>query len=293
MNIQTLEERLPHYFRLAQRLSGGGILAYRPVRLPSGGTEATNLRDYTPGDDPWHIDWGICARHDELRVREYAGTARRHATLLLDASSNLALSSRAKETQRTAALTLAYCLLAQGALLEVGAFSQTLTLEPPYSGTPRMGALHRFLRELQPRPESVDFTRTISAFLKRRHLVGDVFVLSDFFAGSDSFQKDFQEGLERLMADGCTPRVIHLLNAENRADHMTGDVEIIDAKGFHRVITLTESDLQAYQKRYFEYLDSVQTYCRGHAIPYTRVESDATPHVQILTALGLPANCVS
>ena len=224
MNIQTLEERLPHYFRLAQRLSSGGILAYRPTRLPSGGTEATNLRDYTPGDDPWHIDWGICARHDELRVREYAGTARRQATLLLDVSSNLALSSRAKETLHTAALTLAYCLLAQGALLEVGAFSQTLTLEPPYSGTPRL---------------------------------------------------------------------VHLLNAENRADHMTGDVEIIDAKGFHRVITLTESDLQAYQKRYFEYLDSVQTYCRGHAIPYTRVESDATPHVQILTALGLPANCVS
>ena len=51
---------------LALRRLDGGLLAERLPRTGVGGTELSGYRDYAPGDDRRHIDWNVCARHDEL-----------------------------------------------------------------------------------------------------------------------------------------------------------------------------------------------------------------------------------
>ena len=85
--------RLRHVW-LATRQAGGGILAGPRARLPAGGTEITGHRDYSPGDDYRQVDWSLCARHDELRVKQYEGEADRPVYLLLDCSARFTHSSK-------------------------------------------------------------------------------------------------------------------------------------------------------------------------------------------------------
>lgn len=265
------------------------MLAYRPQKLPAGGTEMTGLRDYTTGDDPKRVDWNICARHDELRTREYGGTAVRYAYLLVDGSNAVSVGKKTLEAIRTSAVMLAYGLLYGGAVVRVGTFARTLSLFPPVMGRQRAGRIAKALAQTAPKDEATDFSAVVTAFLNRNVPVGDVYLVSDFFGAAETFAGGYSEGLLQLHRKGYRVHLIHLIVPENRADGKTGDVMITDNRGYRMAITLTERDLHAYQKLYDGYLEGVKKYSTDHGLRYTRVWANAPEETLCLAALGLPA----
>lgn len=284
-----LERQLKVSVRTAMRC-GGGILAFRPEILPAGGTEWTGLRDYTTGDDPHRIDWGICARHDELRVRVYAGTARRKAYLLLDTSFGMSFRPTKLLAAKRAAAVLAAGILESGASLEFGAFTPDLTLFPILTHPQKCGRFLRFLEEtpFSETPNLVNFEFTAHAFLSQNRKPGELYILSDCFGESDSFSKDFEIGLNRLQRAGFSCRLIHLTDPTDRAENFVGDVDICDeSRGYRQTITLTERDLAVYQRLYDAYIADVQKYCMDRAIPYARIAADSPMEILCFTALGL------
>ena len=287
-----LETQLKSCVRIAQRL-GGGLLAFDPAKLPAGGTEITGLRDYSTGDEPWRIDWGVCARHDELRVRVYGGNAQRNAYLLLDTSYGMCFRPSKLLAAKQAAAVLAYGLLATGALLEFGTFMPDFALYPVLSHEQKTGRFLRFLEEMElsQDPNITDFAFLARSFVEQKRPAGEVFVLSDFFGESDSFEKDFKAGFELLQQAGYDVRAVHLEDPTERAEGLVGDVDIYDpSRDYRQIITLTEHDLAVYQRLYDEYLASVKAFFEKHEIPSTRVQVTEDVSALCLAALGLPEN---
>lgn len=73
--------------------------------------EFQEYRDYQPGDDLRHIDWGVYARTDRLTIKRFREEVTPHLDLVIDGSRSMALEGTAKG-EATAALA---ALLARAA----------------------------------------------------------------------------------------------------------------------------------------------------------------------------------
>ena len=288
---KNFQNRLPRYARQAQQL-GGAMIAFRPTMLPAGGTAQTGLRDYAPGDDVRRVDWGICARHDELRVREFRGEAVRYTYLFLDVSRSMAVDAKKMDAAKRCAMTLGYALLRQNSYLTAVRWGESLGAESvlrPVLGMSHVGKVMRFLEETTVMPQKTDFSRSAERFTQLAFPKGQVFVISDFFGETDSFEKNFAHGFTLLRTAGFPPHAIHITSPADAGDTILGDVEITDAEsGYSQTITITHREQHAYRRLYERYIESVPAFCQIKKMRYTRVATDMTPDAACLAALGIP-----
>ena len=147
-----------------------------------GGTELVGYRDYTVGDDLRHLDWNVCARHDELRVRLFGGRRDCHVRVLLDCSASMAVGSSETKFQAARRITAGVALAAirRQARLSVLPFSDRLLDRiGPMRGRARAGLLLRQLETL-PRPEGpTDFRLVAEAFVRIDATSGPTVIVSD------------------------------------------------------------------------------------------------------------------
>ena len=89
----ALGERVAATYALAppQRLEAttGGRLG----RRPGSSLEFQEFREYQPGDDLRHVDWGVYARSDQLVVRRFREEIQPHLDLVLDGSRSMTTPS--------------------------------------------------------------------------------------------------------------------------------------------------------------------------------------------------------
>ena len=254
---------------LAARRIGGGILRESPPRLPVGGTELSGYRDYAPGDDHRHVDWNVCARHDELRVRLFAGRPDSHVRVLLDCSASMGLGTPVSrfDAARRIAAAIGYVAIDREARLSVFAFSDRLQQRiGPLRGRARVGQLLNGLEALPSPQGETDFHQVARTVVRLDATAGPVVVISDL-CESDTFEA----GLDVLRVAGRSPRVIHLVDSEEDAAISPGDIEIVDAEsGEAWQLTLTESQLQHYCELAARDLERPRQHCEKYRIPYVR-----------------------
>ncbi|MDO4550234.1 MAG: DUF58 domain-containing protein [Planctomycetia bacterium] len=287
----SFQRKLPLYAQKALQL-GGGITAFHPITLPAGEIIPTGLRDYTPGDDPRRIDWGICARHDELRVKEFRGKTVHHAYFLLDTSRSMHVGPQKFNLARESLMVLAYTLLRQHSSISVLCWDKNQSKNHillSLSGVSRLGKLMKFLENTAITSQKTDFCQTAQDFTSFPFPKGSIFIISDFFGQTDSFEKNYTPGLIHLQEAGFFPHLIHITSCTDRGENMRGDVIIEDVEsGYRQSITLTERDIRAYQKLYLRYVESIPTFCRRRKIRYTQVSTEMKQDEACLAALGIP-----
>jgi uncharacterized protein (DUF58 family) len=276
-------KKLP-FLSLVARQLGGGILARPRSRLPAGGTELSGHRDYAPGDDLRHVDWNVCARHDELRVRLFQGEADCPVDLLLDCSRSMAAGNPSKfDVARRIVAALAYVALADLEPVGVSAFSDRIVAD---FGRRRNKAsileLVRFIEKLVPAEETTDLASVARAVAGRGRRRGLLVVISDFYDPGG-----FEAGLDVLRRRGCRPRVVHLYDPREAEPDVLGDSELVDVEsGAAWRLTVTEKHLARYRELFAEHHDSVRRYCAGHALGYVRVPLDLAQDELLLRVIG-------
>ncbi len=214
---------------LAARRFEGGILAQGAPRLPCGGTELSGYRDYAAGDDYRHIDWSVCARHDELRVRQFAIQRDCRVHLLLDSSASMGLGKPVARFTLAAriAAALGYVALDRQAELTLFTFSDRLEQRfGPLRGKGRAGTLLSELARQRlagrgrisvGRPSYSSATTVASA--------GHVVVISDLGEAEACCA-----GLDVLRLAGCSPRVVHIDDPCEAGEVTPGDLELVDVE---------------------------------------------------------------
>src|SRR3954468_24884244 len=150
--------------------------------------EFSEYRQYTPGDDPRHLDWRLFARTDRYYIKRFQEETNLRCHLLVDLSQSMGYGSTGYtkvEYARTAAATLAYFLSTQRDAAGLVTFDQQIAEYVPARYRP--SHLHRLMVCLE---RAVAGTSTdlsappeqVAATVRKR---GMVVLISDLLAPSE------------------------------------------------------------------------------------------------------------
>jgi len=153
--------------------------------------EFSEYRQYTPGDDPRHLDWRLFARSDRYYLKRFEDETNLRCYLLVDLSRSMGFSTighTKADYARTVAATLAYFLSLQRDAVGLVSFDQAIADYLPARYRP--GHLHRLLVCLE-RAEAGTST-DISVALEQVAITvrkrGLVVLISDLLTPLDSLQ---------------------------------------------------------------------------------------------------------
>ncbi|HID75514.1 MAG TPA: DUF58 domain-containing protein [Planctomycetaceae bacterium] len=271
---------------LAARALGGGLAAPPRARLPAGGTEVTGHRDYAPGDDIRQVDWNICARHDELVVKQYRGQADWCFYVLVDVSASMQLGRPPKsEVARRAAAALVYVALDQMARVTVLAVTDRVVgRSPAVRHTGRFATLLRFLERLEPTEAQTDLRASALQFIHSTQRPGPTAVISDFYDPGG-----FEAALELLRHSGCEPRPVRIYDPCEAAPPWLGETELVDVESGQRwQLVITRRDLQRYKRLMEEHDRAVAHYAARYRLRWTQIPVDGvTAEDVLMRAVGL------
>ena len=118
--------------------------------------EFTEYRQYTPGDDPRHIDWRLYARSDRYYIKKFEDETNLRCHLLVDHSKSMGYGTVGYSKAQyagTLAATLAYFLFTQGDAVGLATFdSQIRQYMPPRN---RPAYLHQIMLTLETPPKGL------------------------------------------------------------------------------------------------------------------------------------------
>ena len=184
------------------------------------GLQHLDHRDYQPGDEVRHIDWRQTARRRQPIVRRFESEAMADWTIVLDASSSMAVHGAAKwQAAVRMAAAMSYALLHLGHRVGLLAFGARLRAECPRGrGQHHYAAIARLLGALQPVPQGD--ASALGACAPHLHGASSVFALSDFLA-NDGMCRDLTALLQR-----CT--ALHAVQLSHQAETRLGAVGEFD-----------------------------------------------------------------
>jgi uncharacterized protein (DUF58 family) len=108
--------------------------------------EFSEYREYSPGDDPRHLDWRLFARSDRYYIKRFEEETNLRCTLVVDMSRSMGFSTipyTKVDYARTTAATLAYFLASQRDAAGLVTFDQEIADFVPARYRP--GHLHRLM----------------------------------------------------------------------------------------------------------------------------------------------------
>lgn len=200
------------------------------------GLQHLDHRDYAPGDEVRHIDWRQTARLRRPILRRFEAESVSDWTLLLDASSSMAVDDGAKwQAAVQAAAALAYALLQVGHRVGLLAFGTRLLAHCPRGrGQRHYATIAQRLLALQPAPRGQRSELGVCAPML--HGASSLFVLSDFLA-DDEMCRDLGGLRQRSTA-------LHALQLRSEAETRlapTGEIDLVDVEGGQRCMVFAEA----------------------------------------------------
>lgn len=155
------------------RAAGQRIVKHRGV-----GTAFASLRDYTPGDDPRHIDWKASARRSRLISREFSVEQGQKVIIAIDAGrmmTQLSGDEARFEWALSSALTLADVALSAGDRVGLIVFNSAVRRYlPPSRGPGTLSAIREALVGVTATVTEPDYAaafRTLVERNRRRSLI--------------------------------------------------------------------------------------------------------------------------
>lgn len=192
------------------------------------GTEFTELREYTIGDDLRFIDWKATARRSQPLVRVLEPEQEQTLIILLDRGR--LMTAKVKEISRfdwglNATLSLALAGLHRGDRVGVGVFDRQLhTWIPPTRGQQHLPKLIERLTPIQPKLVESDYLSAVTTVVNQQHRRALVVILTDLVDQTAS--AELLSALVRLRPR-YLPFCVTLLDpqVDVRAHTVTDDVE--------------------------------------------------------------------
>jgi uncharacterized protein (DUF58 family) len=152
--------------------------------------EFAEHREYTPGDDPRHLDYKMMARTDRLYIKQYEEETNMRVQILLDTSGSMAYRYAEKITKYdyAAYLTaiLSYLMLKQQDSVGLTTFDTQIRLDMPARSSPRhFNEMMRQLEGVTPGEETdvAEILHKLANRFKRRCLI---VLISDLYDEPDA-----------------------------------------------------------------------------------------------------------
>jgi uncharacterized protein (DUF58 family) len=155
----------------------------RQTRRMGTGTEFTELKEYSAGDDPRLIDWKATARRNRPLIRVLEPEQEQTVIILLDRGR--LMTANIQGMQRfdlglNATLSLALAATQRGDKVGVAVFDRTVhTWIPPQRGQTHMAQIIDRLSRIQPELLEPDYVGTVNTVISRQSRRALVVILTD------------------------------------------------------------------------------------------------------------------
>uniref|UniRef100_A0A7C4LK50 DUF58 domain-containing protein n=1 Tax=Schlesneria paludicola TaxID=360056 RepID=A0A7C4LK50_9PLAN len=235
--------------------------------------EFTEYRQYTPGDDPRHLDWRLYARSDRFYVKRFEDETNLRCLLLLDASRSMEFAGAGYskfDYARTLAATLGFFLMEQRDAVGLARFSRGIDsyLPPRY----RTGHWRRLLVALEEpcTGRATELAPPLEQAAEQLTKRGLLVLISDLLAPLERVELSLgyltARGQEVLVFQVLDPAELTFAfdRPELFEDLETGRELYVDPAGIRR----------DYLRRIGEHLEQVETVCSRLGATYRRLTTD-------------------
>ena len=267
-------QRLAYLHLIARKVLSGELKAEHRSRKKGASIEFADHRPYSPGDDFRFIDWGVYFRTDHLFLKLFEEEEDLPIYILVDASGSMDFGMPYKwHYARRLAAAIAYLGLASMGRVMVVPFTTALPTRGTdwlrLRGKAKVYRLLDFLRGQEAAGET-SLSGALTGLAQSKHKRGIAIVVSDLYDNEGLF-----EALNALRYQKFECFVAHVVSPQEAAPTLLGDVRLIDSETEAvRQVTLTESHLRAYSKRFAEWCASIETFCRQKEIGFVRCRTD-------------------
>lgn len=207
--------RLAGRYRLLAAQQRARVAGQRVIRRRGAGTSFASLRDYTPGDDPRHIDWKASARRSRLISREYSVEQGQTVMIGIDAGrmmTQLSGDQSRFEWALSAALTLADVALSAGDRVGLIVFNTAVQRYLPPSREPgTIGAIRDALVGVTATVTEPDYAAAFRTLVERNRRRSLIVLFTDVV---DARSSRALIALTARSAERHLPLVIALRNEE-------------------------------------------------------------------------------
>ncbi len=235
--------------------------------------EFTEYREYSPGDDPRHIDWKLAARSNQHYIKRFEEETNLCCHMLLDLSSSMqfhSLGYSKADYAKTLAATFAYFLSTQRDASGLIIFDEQVDSVVPARFT--RGQLRRILIELE-RPPQGSHTNFVSPLkhaietIKKRGLV---VLISDLLSPLE----DLNTHLGYLRAKGHEVALFQILDPSEIHLNFNETAIYEDLESGERMALNPKSAQANYQQQLNQHLEEIQNMCRKQGVHYHRLTTD-------------------
>lgn len=154
------------------------------------GTQFSEVREYTEGDDVRDIDWKVTARFGRPYIKVYEEERELTVMLLIDASRSLNFGTRGQETRTMVAeiaATLAFSALGNNDKVGALFFADTVDLYiPPKKGKKHVLHILTEILRFEPKGGGTNLKAALTYLMGVQKKRSTAFLLSDFVATGDA-----------------------------------------------------------------------------------------------------------
>ena len=282
-------KKLEYLSLISRRIFRGQLLAQKRTRQMGGGVEFADHRDYTLGDDLRYLDWNIYARLGSELIKRFEEEEDLHVYFFLDCSRSMGAGKPNKfDYARQITAALAYIALADLDRVSVVAYADKIyDIFPLTRGKQHILSLLRFLENCPLAGEETNLETVVKDFIHRKQRTGLAVVVSDLY---DSH--GFQNGIDTLRYRKYEPNIIQVHDQLEANPKLLGDLQLVDMEtGSVRDVTISESVLRRYKKKFAEFLETVQKYCIGNGFSCT-ITPTAVPFDELILRMMREAGSV-
>ncbi|HMP03499.1 MAG TPA: DUF58 domain-containing protein [Gemmatales bacterium] len=234
--------------------------------------EFTQHREYTPGDDPRHLDWKVWSRTDRYVVKQFEAETNLRCTLVVDASESMQYGSGPMtkyDYAATVAASLAYLLLRQQDAVGLITFDQTTRqIVPARSQQKHLDALLQALDVSQPRAKT-DLDVILKRVTEAEPARGMVVIISDLLAPREPFFR----GLDLLCQRRHDLLVFHVLDPAELEFPFAGTTKFEGMEELPELVCDPRALRDGYLEALNEYLTEVRRGCARRGVEYALVRT--------------------
>ncbi|MGI8766942.1 MAG: DUF58 domain-containing protein [Gemmatimonadaceae bacterium] len=202
-------------YRLLAAQHRARVAGQRVIRRRGTGTSFASLREYTPGDDPRHIDWKASARRNRLISREFSVEQGQTVMIAIDAGrmmTQLSGDQSRFEWALSAALTLADVALSAGDRVGLIVFDTEVQRYLPPSREPgTIGAIRDALVGVTATVTEPDYAAAFRTLMERNRRRSLIVLFTDVV---DARSSRALIALSARSAERHLPLVVALRNEE-------------------------------------------------------------------------------
>jgi len=227
--------------------------------------EFSEYRQYTPGDDPRHLDWRLFARSDRYYIKRFQEETNLRCHLLVDLSKSMGfgtLSYTKVDYARTLAATLAYFLSLQRDAVGLVTFDQEIADFAPARYRP--GHMHRLMVCLERAVSgtATDITKPLEQIAATVRKRGMVVLISDLLTPIDTLKKH----LGYLRSQGHEVALLRVLDPAELDFTFDTPANFIDLESSKQLYIDPQNARAQYKQRFTAHANDLQKLCQSHGI---------------------------